>query len=210
MTNIPYSHFKEQEPTPLSDARQKWGCPEIVDEVEELVRSGFSSRTRGFVDVDKQGTAQCRRHSALLTELEQLTESLLTDERLIAYGFTKDTLAGPQYILSTIWNHAKVNYEASTLEIKGQPENTITSIVVFKPIEKHNNQKPVKSKRIGDAALEKAYIEYVQELIAKDERSSREKTYKEMQKRCGKGATVKRLEPLRVKHYPKKWQGSGN
>lgn len=206
MLNTQYSHYELADPEELSDARYKWGPSEIVEEVKELKRAGFNSRTWGFVDVEKQATTQCLRHRALLAELEQLTKDLLTAEKLIAFGFTKDTFAGPQYILPATWKFAKVNYDASTLEIEGQPESRITNIVVFEELKNPQSVDCENNKSGSKRSLKEEYIFYVQELIESDQRSSRELTYSVMQERWGEAATYGRLKPLRKKYYPSKWK----
>lgn len=210
MLNPQYSHFDPDDAEKLSDARYKWGPSEVVEEVEELARRGFKSRMRFYHNIDIVGTPQYNRHAELLAELEKMIKDRLLNRELIAFGREKDPFAGYRHIPPENWWDANIDFDENILAFEAQPESKISNIIVFKPAEKTDNQEPVKSKRIVDGALEKAYIDYVQELVALNQRSSRKETHKEMQKRCGKGATFDRLKPLREKHYPSEWLGSGN
>lgn len=159
-----YSHFESEEPEILSAARYRWGPSKIVEEVEDLVRSGFNSRAWGYVDIEKQATEQCRRHKKLTEKLENLTEDILSTGKLVAFGFTDNTLAGPQHILPTIWHLAKVNYGENTLEMEAQTGSKIANIVVFKAPEKPSKFENNNTNPSNKSSLKEEYIDYVQEL----------------------------------------------
>ena len=199
MTNPQYGHFKAQDPIPLSDARYKWGPSEIVEEVKELVRSGFNSRTWGFVDVEKQASTQCRRHRTLLEELEKQTTNLLMKGDLIAFGRSKDPFAGYRHIHSDNWQDANIDFDENILAFEAQPESKISNIILFKRTEKTDTNANTRIPHATRKEREKKYLARLETLEASGKISSREEDYEAMNGLCDGRVTHDHIAEMRAK-----------
>ncbi|MCK4860348.1 MAG: hypothetical protein KAS85_00365 [Rhodobacteraceae bacterium] len=204
MKSFEYHDFDPEDETTLRDARFRYGDAEAVERIQALNQAGFNAD-----DFGSPSGAPYDLLAKLMSQLFREVKEQLQSGELIAFGYTQDIIAGPQFIPCDLWRHVGVNIKRSWIELKRRPETRMTDIVVFKRPVQLSNDVDRTAKTANRADIQRAYATYIEELIQAGKKSNREQDVAAMKALCGDGVTNQYIRELRAEYAPAQWSDKG-
>lgn len=112
MKRYEFHDFHPEDETVLRGALFQYGNTEITEQVRALQQRGIYLETPLILYGDPRG-APCDQLAKLMSQLEREITEQLQSAALIAFGYTGDTIAGPQPIPCDLWRHVQVSINKS-------------------------------------------------------------------------------------------------
>ena len=202
-----YEDFDPKDGCALSAALYKYGQEETVEALRRYETAGQSWISIQLVGGQYDHVDDQARASARILK-DNIKQKLETGE-LVAFGLTLDNLPKHAHITPQLLSYARLDFRGNRLTVPGRKEPALTHVVVFKPLKPGEDAVDRSVKTFSQAALARAYRDYVAQLLADGKRSSRDEDHKAMVELLGDGVTVSAVRGVRRDFAPKGWTGSG-